>query len=228
MGGYQPLKIEPMNGSLDMPGASCAHAVYVHPDNPLQRLTVAQLEAIFGHEHRRGAANVRTWGDLGLKGDWAHQPIRLYAHDIETDPGLHLSRKLNWDNFTEFTGDAATRESANVLERRIVHAVAHDRFGMSVGCGGFGGAEVKAVAIAEHERPPYVQATKATIVARTYPLARRTYAFLNVPPDKNMEPKMKEFMRYVLSREGQADVQRSGAYLPLSGNDASEQLRLLR
>jgi phosphate transport system substrate-binding protein len=109
VGGYKPLRLELMNGSLDAPGESSAPVIFVHKDNPLSKATVAQLEAVFGHEHRRSTENIRTWGQLGLTGEWTDKPIRLYAYDIESEDGLHFvdsvlaeSRKLNWENLSEF------------------------------------------------------------------------------------------------------------------------------
>ena len=102
-----------------------------------------------------------------------------------------------------------------------------DRYGLAVSSAAYADAGVKPIAIAAHESAPYVQATKASIVSRTYPLARRTYAFLNQPPGKPLDPKMKEFLRYVLSREGQSDVVHAHGYLPLSAPVLAEQLKLL-
>src|SRR3984893_8709813 len=67
---YQPLGIEIATGSLNVRNADYAHVFFVHKDNPLSKLTLTQLDAIFGSEHRRGPRNIRTWGELGLTGEW--------------------------------------------------------------------------------------------------------------------------------------------------------------
>jgi phosphate transport system substrate-binding protein len=235
VGGYKPLRLELMNGSLDVPGQSSAEVVFAHRDNPLSRLTVAQLDAIFGYEHRRGTENIRTWGQLGLTGEWSDKPIHLYSYDIESEDGLYFvrsvladSRKLNWENLTEFRD--VEKPGGGVLEsgQRIIDALRNDRYGLAISNARYASPGVKPIAIAAHESAPYYQATTTSIVARQYPLARRTYAFLNQPPGKAMDPKMSEFMRYVLSREGQRDVVRAHGYLALSNEVLLDQLALLK
>jgi phosphate transport system substrate-binding protein len=234
VGGYKPLRLELMNGSLDVPGESSAQVVFVHRDNPLSRLTVAQLDAIFGYEHRRGPESISTWGQLGLTGEWSDKPIHLYAYDIESEDGLHFvrsvlaeSRKLNWENLTEFSD--VEKPNGEVLEsgQRIIDALRRDRYGLAISNASYSDPRVKPIAIAAHESAPYYQATTATVISRLYPLSRRTYAFLNQPPGKPLDPKMGEFMRYVLSREGQRDVVRAHGYLPLSRKVLLDQLAVL-
>ena len=235
VGGYKPLRLELMSGSFDVPGQSSAQVIFAHKDNPIGGLTAAQLDAIFGNEHRRGTENIRTWGQLGLTGEWRDKPIHLYAYDIESEDGLYFirsvlaeSRKLNWENLTEFAD--VKKPDGTVLEsgRQIVDALRNDRYGLAVSSAHYAARGVKAVAIAAHESAPYYQATRANIIARKYPLARRTYAFLNQPPGQPLEPKMKEFMRYVLSREGQHAIDRGHGYLPLSAQVLSDQRQLLK
>jgi phosphate transport system substrate-binding protein len=235
VGGYKPLRLELMNGSLDAPGKSCALVIFTHKDNPLSKLTVAQLDAIFGHEHRRGLDNIRTWGELGLTGEWKDQPINLYAYDIDSEDGLYFvrsvlaeSRKLNWQHLREFSDirnpDGSTLESG----RQIMGALQQDRFGLAVSSLRYANPMVKPIAIAVHESAPYFQANEGNILSGKYPLARKTYAFLNQQPGKPLDPKMKEFIRYVLSREGQRDVARDHGYLPLSAEVLSEQLNKVK
>jgi phosphate transport system substrate-binding protein len=235
VGGYKPLRLELMNGSADVPGASCAPVVFVHKDNPLRKLTVAQLDAIFSYEHRRGLESIRTWGQLGLGSTWSDKPIRLYAYDIDTEDGLHFarsvladSRKLNWDHLVEFSD--TEQAGGGVLDAgwQMVDALRRDPFGLAVSCGRFAGSGVKPIAIAAHESAPYVLGSATSIVSRTYPLARRTYAFLNQRPGQPIDPKLREFLRYVLSQDGQQDVARSNSYLPLSPEVVAEQVRLLQ
>jgi len=89
---YKPLGVEVANGSLDVPGKSFALAVFVNKDNPIAKVTLAQLDAIFGSEHLRGSRNARTWGDLGLVGGWQNEPINPYGYDAETNTGLFFKR----------------------------------------------------------------------------------------------------------------------------------------
>jgi phosphate transport system substrate-binding protein len=236
VGGYNPLRLELMNGSFDAPGKSSAQVVFAHRDNPLSKLTVAQLDAIFGHEHRRGLENIRTWGELGLTGEWKDKPIHLYGYDIESEDGLQFmrtvladSRKLNWENLKEYS-DIKNPSDGSVLEsgRQIVDALQEDRYGLAVSSARYASSMVKPIAIATCETASYYFATRENIISRKYPLARKTYAFLNQRPGQSLDPKMKEFMRYVLSREGQRDITREQGYLPLSSAVLSEQLNKLK
>jgi phosphate transport system substrate-binding protein len=234
VGGYSPLRLELMNGSLTEPEKSGAVAVFVHQDNPLARLTVAELEAIFGEEHRRGPRNIRTWGDLGLGGEWTEQPIMLYAPDAESEAGVHFtrtvlaeSRKMNWAHLAEL-GDAPRPDGSRAsAAQQAVDALRGQRYGMALANVRYAGAGVKVLAIAAHEAAPYLAPTTENIVARTYPLGRRTYAFVNRRPGQPVEPALREFLRYVLSLEGQRDIVREAGYLPLSGDVLEQQRRKL-
>ena len=85
---YAPTRIEIATGSLDVNYFDYAHMVFVNRTNPIDHLTVAQLDAIFGAEHRRGARNIRSWGELGLGGDWASQHIQPYSWKVDEDFAL--------------------------------------------------------------------------------------------------------------------------------------------
>ena len=231
---YPPLRFELMTGSLDVPGKSYALAIFVHKDNPLSKLTMAQLNAIFGCEHRDGQDNIRTWGQLGLTREWKDKPINLYSYDAETGTGLFFlhavladSRKVNWENLKEFKDtrnpDGSTYESG----RQIIDALQRDRFGLAVSSGRYANPEVRTVALAGKDGGPYYLATKENLILRKYPLTRLTYAFVNQPPGKPMDPKLKEFLRYVFSRTGQEDIVRDGGYLPLSEEAIRQQLKKL-
>src|SRR5262249_28752100 len=89
---YKPLGVEVATGSRAVPGKSFAVAVFVHRDNPISRLTLTELDAIFGSEHLRSARNIRVWGDLGLNGEWLDKPITTYGYDVETHTGLFLKK----------------------------------------------------------------------------------------------------------------------------------------
>ncbi len=231
---YRPLRFELMTGSLDVPGKSYALAIFVHKDNPLSKLTLAQLTAIFGCEKKNTLDNIRTWGQLGLTGEWKDKPINLYTFDAETGTGLFFlhkvltdSRKMNWENLKEFKDirnpDGSTYESG----QQIVDALKKDRFGLAVSSIRYVNSEVKSVALAARDGDKYFEVTKENLISRQYPLTRITYAFVNQPPGQSLEPKVKEFLRYIFSREGQADVESDRGYLPLNRESLIEQLKKL-
>jgi phosphate transport system substrate-binding protein len=224
---YRPSRVEIMNGSLDAPGKSPALAILVHKDNPLSKLTLAQLDAIFGYEHRRGLDNIRTWGQLGLGGDWASRPINLYARDVTSGTGrffrqvvLKDSRNMNWDRLQEYSDGENPDGSVIDADRRIADRLSQDRFGMGVSGRRFIGSQLKTLPLAADVDGPFVEATTESLIARKYPLARTCVALINRPPGRAIDPKVREFLRYVLSQEGQAEIVREGEFLPLDTNVA--------
>jgi phosphate transport system substrate-binding protein len=231
----EPLGIEVMTGSLDRSGKSAALVVFVHPDNPLAKLTLAQLDGIIGTEHRRGSENIRTWGQLGLTGEWADKTIRAYVFDQKSGPGAFLdqvvtkdSSKWDWGRVREFK-DVAWDPNGYAYEaaKQIVDALAGDRYGIAVSTLRYASPKVKALALAAQEGGPYVEATRATLIDRSYPLARAITVYINRPPGKPVDPNVGEFLRYVLSSEGQEAVDREGGFLPLSADSVREQLKKL-
>jgi phosphate transport system substrate-binding protein len=219
---YRPLRFEPMTGSVDVPGKSPALAVFVGRDNPLARLTLAQLAGILGSGSPDSTAPIHSWGQLGLAGAWSDRPIHLYSFDAESGTGLFLlhrvlgdSRKMAWAHLTEFTDGTNPDGSVLPAGQRIVSALGHDPDGLAVSSVGFATPEVKTVALAERAEGPYLQPTREAIQARTYPLTRHTYAFANQPPGAPLDPTVRALLDYILSPAGQADVAQDDGFLPL-------------
>jgi phosphate transport system substrate-binding protein len=232
---YRPLGIEVATGSVDQPGRSPALVVYVHRDNPIQRLTLDQVDAAFSRERQRGAlAAATTWKDLGASGEWSNAPIRLYTFDTETGTGRYFrqsvlrdSRMLDWERVTEFGDTSSLRNPSHDAGRRILAALAKDRYGLAVASGP-APAGVKAVAIRDAAEGPFRYATREDVVSRRYPLARAVYAYVNRRPQTALDAPVAEFLRHVLSHEGQRAVEGSGAYLPLADDAANRQAAALR
>jgi len=87
---------------------------------------------------------------------------------------------------------------------------------------------VKALALAEHDGGPYIPFTLETVTDRTYPLTRSIYAYVNMTPGKPLDPKVREFLRFILSREGQDSVTQQQVFLPLPSATAIDQLKKLK
>src|SRR5258706_7641661 len=96
---YRPTTVEIANAGFKASRPAAGLAVFVHPDNPIAGLSVAQLDAIFGAEHKRGPANARTWGDVGLTGEWAARPIHVVAPPVTTIPALFFRKTVLDDSF---------------------------------------------------------------------------------------------------------------------------------
>lgn len=232
--GYPPLGIEIMTGSVDVRNFDYAQQFFVHKDNPLAQATLGELDAIFGEEHRRGPRNIRTWGAMGLAGEWADKPITPYGWAIDDSFGDFLKGALlegshRW-NCALVEHVHITRTDGTIYDhgQQILDALAKDRYGIAVSNIRYAGPDVKTLAIGVRPEGPFYLATKETLVERRYPLARTLPAVVDRPPGMDLPPKVKEFLRYLLSREGQEVVNEDGRYLPLSPALVAEQLRKLR
>ena len=231
--GYPPLGIEICTGSVDVRNFDYAQMFFVHRDNPLAQLTLAQLDAIFGQEHRRGRRNIRTWGQLGLTGEWADQPITPYGWAIDDSFGFFLQTALlegshRWNNeLREFIH--INRPDGTIYDhgQQILDNLAQDRYGIAVSNIRYAGPEVKALALGERPEGPFYPASKQTLVERQYPLTRTIPAVVDRAPGKPLDPKLREFLRFLLSREGQEVVNQDGRYLPLTAEFAAAQLKKL-
>ncbi|MEO6874890.1 MAG: substrate-binding domain-containing protein [Opitutaceae bacterium] len=224
---YKPAQLEIMTGSLAHAGQSPALVLFVQRDNPLTQLTLAQLDAIFGPVHRLAPAGLRTWGQLGLKGEWANQPIHLYAPDATSGTGrffrhvvLNDSRMMNWAQLTEFSDTAVPLKRTHDAGRQIIAALAQDRYGLAVASLDFATDQVHPLILS-------VRATRDTLISRQYPLTRVAVACYNRKPGAPLDPLVQEFLRYVLSVEGQQAVTDDDGYLPLPPAIAAEQLHQL-
>jgi phosphate transport system substrate-binding protein len=231
--GYPPLGIEIMTGSVDVRNFDYAQQFFVHKDNPLRHLTLAQLDAVFGSEHRRGMRNIRTWGELGLHGVWSKKIIVPYGWAIDDSFGAYLQQYLlggshQWNcALQEFVHTYQTDGSVYDHGQQILDALARDRYGIAVSNIRYAGPNVKALALGLQPAGPFFQATKETLVDHRYPLARTIPAVIDRAPGAAIDPKVREFLRYLLSRDGQTRVNEDGRYLPLASALIQEQLRKL-
>lgn len=231
---YQPLGIDVATGSLTTPGDAPALVAFVHAGNPLERLTLAQLDGLFGCEHRRGPANLRTWGDLGLTGPRAGRPVHLYFYDVESgraiffrDTVLQGSRKWNWDELKEFAGGRKADGSRRDPDQEILAALAADPDGLAV-ANLEPVAGVKPLALATDPAGPDSAPTEANLRAGSYPLARTVAAYVNRPPGQPVPPLLRKFLEFILSPAGQGDLDRAGDFLPLAPPRIQAGLRTLQ
>jgi phosphate transport system substrate-binding protein len=227
---YKPLGIEVATGSLDVPGKTFAVTVFVHKDNPLSKLTLTQMDAVFGSEHLRGPHNIRTWGELGLTADWKDKPIHPYGYDVETGTGWFFRQAVfrgsdKWNCDVKEFADAKRSDGALVdAGGRILEALAQDRYGIAYSNLGFMNPQVKPIAIASADSGPFYEVTKDNLIQRKYPLTRAASIYVNRTPGQKLDPKVQEFLRYILSEEGQQEVVREGDFLPLSEEIIRKQL----
>ncbi len=214
--GYKPSTVDVATGSFDMPTKSSSLDILVHRDNPLRQLTFSQLAAVFS-----AGGRARTWGDLGLAGVWRDRPVHSYGYQPE-NAGAQLFAALVfgksglWNcNYRGFENAVASNGSRIDAGRQIVDALARDPEGLALANVHYVSAAVKPVAISRDDSEAAVPPSLESVRRRTYPLVRHVYVFQNRKPQETDDAKCREFLRYVLSREGQREVAAEGAYLPL-------------
>ena len=268
--GYVPTEVSIATGGYDQRGTLFAWAIILNKDNPIGRLSMEQLDRIFGSERTGGweigagadnnllytakytrgpEKNIRKWGQLGLTGEWADKEIQTYGY---VAPGfatsfqrmvLHWSLKWN-PNFKEYveikeaTNDAHGRA---VASQRMYEALEKDKYGIAWGalmhvrgtcvnpdgskCPGYSG--VKVISISRTADGPAVSLTAANVANRSYPLIRDAYIYVGKPPGRPMDPRAREFLRFVLSRDGQEIIAKNGPYSPIPAEYIRAQLRKL-
>ena len=211
--GYKPTGVRT---SIDMV------AVYVHKDNPIECLSLQQIDAIFSKTRRGGAkSDIRTWGDLGLKGEWKDKPISLYGRN---------SASGTYGYFKEaalFKGDYKDSVKEQPGSSSVVQGVASDRFGIGYSGLGYKTADVKPVPLSQRTGQECFPATPEHSLDGSYPLSRFLLVYINQKPGGELEPLRREFLRYVLSQEGQEAVVKDG-YLPLPGDIVQEERARLK
>ena len=207
--GYKPTELRTSYDSL---------AVYVNKDNPIERMTLAQVEAAFSKSRRRGhKEDVKTWGQLGLTGDWVNRPISLYGRN---------SASGTYGFFKEHTlknGDYKNTVKEQPGSASVVQGVTEDRFGMGYSGIGYRTSGVKAVPLAETDKGPFSSGAYADVQSGKYPLWRFLYIYVNKAPGKPLDPLVAEFVKFMFSKEGQEVVVKDG-YMPLSAAQAQAEL----
>lgn len=231
---YPPERVDVVTGSRDEPGKSPALVVFVPRDNPLARLSLAQLAAIVACEAPDGRAPIQTWGRLGLPGAWANRAIHVYTFDTETGTGIFLqhvllqdSRKWAWDRVTEFRDRPGVDGATLSAGRQIVTALATDADGLGLATLGDASTAVRPVPLGIRDDGPFYAPTPDNIISQAYPLARILPVYVNRTPGKPLDPNVAAFLRYIVSPQGQDDVTQAGGYLPLSAAAAAKSRREL-
>ena len=201
-----------------LPTAIDMLAVFVHKDNPLKGLSLQQVDAIFSKNRNGGAKDdVRTWGDLGLEGEWKDKPISLYGRNASSGTyGYFKEHAL-------FKGDFKPTVKEQPGSSAVVQAVASDKFGIGYSGIGYSTADVRAVPLAPKTGADTIPPESKFAYSGEYPLARLLYMSVNYKPGSALDPLRREFIKYILSGEGQADVKKDG-YLPVTGPIAKRAL----
>ena len=204
--GYKPT---PIRTSLD------SLAVFVNKDNPVQGLNLQQVDALFSKNRKCGAPlDTATWGDLDLTGNWASAPISLYGRNSASGTygffkKVALCKGDYKDTVKEQPGSAS-----------VVQGVSEDRNGAGYSGIGYTTSGVRPIPLVK-EGSDYVEPTYENVASGKYPLSRFLYVYVNKEPNRALDPLTKEFLKFVLSKEGQEIVVKDG-YYPMSAKLVNE------
>ncbi|MBI2963451.1 MAG: phosphate ABC transporter substrate-binding protein [Deltaproteobacteria bacterium] len=198
--GYKPTAIRVAVDSL---------AVFVNKDDPIECLSMQQVDAIFSKSRRGGyKEDVKTWGQVGLKADWVDRPISLYGRNSASGTyGFFKEHVLG-------NGDYKDEVKEQPGSASVVQSVTVDRFGIGYSGIGYATPGVRPVPISKEQGGACVEANAQNAYSGKYPIARFLYVYVNKPDGKPLEPMTHEFMKMVLSKEGQEEVVKDG-YFPL-------------
>src|SRR6202049_1415880 len=203
--GADPLEFRVAHASLDPPAWPGPLAVFVHRDNPLVSVTVDQLRRIYTGETSR-------WGKLGLDGAWAGRAVHSYG--VERGTPLALSFQRNAMEGAAFGARMTGFPQSSDVIQKVASDPAANRFSRGVRAV----PGVRVVPIAPRSGGAEVALTEANLMAGRYPLDRFLLVYVRAP----LSPVAREFLRLMLSREGQAAIAASPQrYLPLSAREAA-------
>lgn len=210
--GYKPTQLPT---SIDM------MAIYVNKDNPITGMSLPQVDAIFSKSRKLGYDTaINQWGQVGLTGVWAKQPISLYGRNSASGTygyfKKHVLGKGDYrDSVKEQPGSSA-----------VVQGIASDKYGIGYSGIGYKTADVKAISLSREHGGELIPATPNHAYTGDYPLSRFLLLAINYKPGSQLDPLRKEFIKYIFSKQGQLDVVKDG-YYPITAQIAKEVLASL-
>jgi phosphate transport system substrate-binding protein len=211
--GYKPTAIRVAVDAL---------GVYVNKDNPLQQLTIQEVDAIFSKGRACGGKAVANWGQTGLKdAQWASKPISLYGRNSAS--GTYGFFKEN----ALCKGDYKDTVKEQPGSASVVQGVSEDKFAVGYSGIGYRTSGVKPLKLAAKKGGQYYSTDPAEVYSGNYPLSRYLYVYVNKAPNKPLDPLVREFLKFALSKEGQETVVKDG-YLPIPAKVAQEELAKIK
>lgn len=251
--GYPPLEIKIASGSYDDPQGTTPGLMFiVHKSNPLAGLTLEQIDGIYGAQRTGGWVNgkwstavarvpekdIRTWGQLGLTGEWSNRPIKLYGSDITLSNWADLIERECFQGGTKWNpaliaaprADIGTKAQGKSRDQLILEAVEQDPSAV-----GFifqrvinaNQGNVRVLPLARKSGEPFVTPSARTFFDASYPMRNAAYIYLNRVPGQPLGVREREFARFVLSREGQQIIADNRLFIPLSVEQVQAELAKL-
>jgi phosphate transport system substrate-binding protein len=216
--GYEPLSVPVCGGSYRHFGALDAVAFFVNKDNPIEKLSFEQIDAIYSTTRHWRAKPMRNWGDLGLGGEWADKPIHAY--------GIKP-----WNGFEEFVRQRVLSKDGmrgewreDIVFEKVVFPmakhVAADKYGIAYSGIAYLDQGVRVLPLVANPGDAPQAPTYENVALATYPLSRLIYFNVNKAPGKPLPFALDEFLRFILSRDGQQVVLDHASYVPLRATQA--------
>lgn len=244
---YPVSEVGVATGSFDVYGWTPPFIIVVNENNPLDRISVKQIDGVFGTERTGGYVgsvwhseypysrgpedNIRTWGQLGLEGEWADKPIHVGGQTIRAGASTGFSDRIlggsgHWvEGYKGYTNYITTGGKIVSWSLQVREAIAKDPYAMFYVSPMSMGPGMKELAVQAREGGPYVKRSLESVHDRTYPLYNQQFFYFNRAPGKPIDPMVEEFIRFVLSQEGQDCIQREGRYLPLTAEMVQASLK---
>ena len=208
--GYKPTKVAVAIDTL---------AVFVHKNNAIKSLSLQQVDAMFSKTRKGGSAkDLKTWGELGLTGEAANRTLSLYGRNSASGTyGYFKEHAL-------FKGDYKDTVKEQPGSSSVVQSVGSDRFAIGYSGIGYATSGVRAVPLSDEKKNggAAFPATYENALSGKYPLSRFLYVYINKDPKKPVDPLTREFLKFVLSKEGQEIVVKDG-FLPLTAKMEGEE-----
>jgi phosphate transport system substrate-binding protein len=214
--GYPPTNVDIVTGSVDIRNKEFALTFVVNAKNPLKHLSLEDVRRIFGVT----AKPVKTWGDLGLTGEWAQRPVHVYGFEIARGFGYYLQQRAFggseiWNpDLVEMADQPKAGGGLYDAGQRVVDAVAENPDGIGFSSALYRADGVRIIPLGRTKYGPFLLPTRDTVAAHSYPLIQMITAFYDKRGKET--PAVEEFLRYVLSRQGQAVVAAEGDFTPLT------------
>ena len=251
--GYAPLEIRFATGSYDDPAGTTPGLMFiVNKKNPLAGLTLEQIDGIYGAQRSGGwvdgkwsttvargpEKDIRTWGQMGLTGDFANQPIHVYGFDVTLSNWSDLIEREAFHGGTKWNpalieaprADIGTKAQGKTRDQLTLEAVEKDPYAI-----GFlfqrvinaNHGDVRVLPLARRAGEPFVAPSAQTFFDGSYPMHNGAYIYLNRVPGEPLGAREKEFVRFVLSRQGQQIVADSRLFVPLNAEQVRAELAKL-
>jgi phosphate transport system substrate-binding protein len=199
-----------------VPVAVDAVAIYVHKDNPLNALTLDQVDSMFSTTRLRGQKDpITQWGQVGLSDGWKDAQIQLYGRDRKSGTRAFFQEHCLGG------GEFVPSVHENPGAASVILSLSRDQLGIGYSGLGLESSLVRAVPLAEAEGMPYITPSSATVADQSYPLRRILYLYLNKSPKASLPPAAQEFLAFLMSQDGQQAAVKAG-FFPLPSQQVSK------